>query len=324
MNDSPLISVIIPVYKVEKYLDRCVTSVVRQTYGNLEIILVDDGSPDKCPEMCDAWAAKDPRIKVIHKENGGLSDARNAALDVMSGDFVTFVDSDDWLSEHYCSVLMHGIVADNADISIVNYKRVKDGDTVDTEPSGNSETIDSKKAIRNLYGNEQIMFVTAWGKAYRRGLFSDIRFPFGKLHEDDFTTYKLYDKAERITVCRDKLYAYFINDNSIIGKYTVKRLDALDAQKEKYEFVASEYPQLEVTAKISYFGACRYHFQMLTYHKELDRDKKLRKSIIERIKEIDPDKIKKYYRGKERLWFDLFLIAPYTTSRVRNLLKIGW
>ena len=324
MKNDPLISVIIPVYKTEKYLDRCVSSVVDQTYKNLEIILVDDGSPDRCPEMCDEWAKKDDRIKVIHKENGGLSDARNAALDVMKGDYVTFIDSDDWVSEYYCSILMNGIESDSADISVVDYKRVGDNDTIDTVPSNMSILINSSKAIDNLFYDKQIMFVTAWGKLYRALLFSGIRFPFGKLHEDDFTTYKLYHKANGISVSCDKLYAYYVNENSIIGKYSLKRLDALDAQSEKLSFIKENYPEKVDIAAQSYFASCRFHFQMLCYYKELDPKKKYRKSILNRIRSIDLCSVRNCYKEKQRLWFDLFRIAPYLTSRIRNRFKIGW
>ena len=117
-QEQPLISVIVPVYKVEAYLDPCVESIVNQTYRNLEIILVDDGSPDRCPEMCDAWAAKDSRIKVVHKKNGGASDARNAGLDVFLGDYVTFIDADDLVASDMVEVLFKGCVDNGADVSM--------------------------------------------------------------------------------------------------------------------------------------------------------------------------------------------------------------
>ena len=322
--NKPLISVIIPVYKTEKYLDRCVSSVVNQTYENLEIILVDDGSPDRCPEMCDEWAAKDPRIKVIHKKNGGLSDARNVALDVMKGDYVTFIDSDDWVSLRYVEVLYEGIVRNNAYISVVGYKRVKDCETISNVLSGEYKVIDSAAAIKELYGKDQIMFVTAWGKLIARSIITSIRFPVGKLHEDDFTTYKLYHSSGRISVSYDRMYAYYVNEGSIISNYSLRRLDALDAQLEKFDFVRDKYPQLETLAMTSYFGSCRYHFQRLCYHKELDPDKVYRSGILDRINELDKNIVRKSYKGKHRLWTEAFFVAPYTTSKLRNIFKIGW
>ena len=125
MNSQPKISVIVPVYKVEKFLDRCVESIVGQTYENLEIILVDDGSPDNCPSMCDKWAEKDSRIKVIHKENGGVSSARNAALDAATGDFIGFVDSDDWIEPDMYESLMMRIDETGKDIAVCSYYSIE-------------------------------------------------------------------------------------------------------------------------------------------------------------------------------------------------------
>ena len=128
MNRSELVSIIVPVYKVEKYLDKCIESIVGQTYENLEIILVDDGSPDNCPAMCDRWAEKDSRIKVIHKENGGLSSARNAGLDACTGEYIYFLDSDDYIAENCIEMLFNTIISDGSDMCIGNLMSVDESE----------------------------------------------------------------------------------------------------------------------------------------------------------------------------------------------------
>ena len=186
MNDS-LISVIVPVYKVEEYLDECVQSLINQTYTNLEIILVDDGSPDGCPQMCDDWAMRDARIKVIHKKNGGLSDARNAGLDICTGDYVAFVDSDDWIKPEMYRYMYDAIKREKADICACNIISCYPNREVSW--GGKAYTVgDSETMLDRLYSDSAFP-VCAWNKLYRRELWQEFRFPVGKICEDAFTTY---------------------------------------------------------------------------------------------------------------------------------------
>ena len=231
--NSPLVSIIIPVYMVESYLRRCLDSVANQTYTNLEIILVDDGSPDNCPQICDEFAVKDKRILVIHKENGGLSDARNAGLDVCKGEYISFVDSDDWVEENYIECLLALSVKENADIAI--------GENIQTNgicksPNNISkiQAYSSKEALRHLFTQDHIAFIVSWGKLYRRELFSNLRFPIGKCHEDEFTTYILYYRSKKIIHTNNILYYYFRHSNSITGNR--HPWDVLEFFQERYLF----------------------------------------------------------------------------------------
>lgn len=255
VNDSnPLISVIVPVYNVEPYLDRCVESIVNQTYRNLEIILVDDGSPDNSPQMCDAWAEKDARIQVIHKENGGLSDARNAGMAAATGELMGFVDSDDWITSDFFSILYENMREYHADISACDVY-FSHGEV----PAGilaNTVTVHtSEEAINDILHGRGFRAV-AWNKLYRREILSDEQYPVGKYHEDEFLTYKLLVKANRLTYVDKPMYCYFQRPGSIMNSNSIKRLDALDAHYERLAFLKQRFPALYLEDKLSYCTAC--------------------------------------------------------------------
>lgn len=247
------ISIIIPVYKVEEFLDRCIQSVVEQTFKNTEIILVDDGSPDKCPEMCDIWAKKDNRIKVIHKANGGLSDARNAGLDIATGDYIAFVDSDDWILPDMYEKMLHTMQIEKADICACNIRSYySDYEVVlgcDEYIVGNSEQI-----LDMLYSDAKYP-VVAWNKLYKREVWEKLRFPVGKICEDAFTTFKLVHKAKRIVQIPEDFYCYRIRPQSIMtSPFSTKRMDEEEAWRENYQFVKTYYPKL-------YKKAFRFYIQ---------------------------------------------------------------
>lgn len=185
-----LISIVVPVYKVEPYLDKCISSIVNQTYKNLEIILVDDGSPDNCPAMCDAWAEKDNRIRVIHKPNGGLSDARNAGMSVATGELMAFVDSDDWIAPDMYEKLYHRLTEDGSDIAACGVQMVWEDNTPPrmlTRPG--SRTLNRDEAMQAII-EESCLKQPVWYKLYKSKLVRDIRFPVGKYHEDVFWSYQ--------------------------------------------------------------------------------------------------------------------------------------
>lgn len=238
-----LISVIVPVYGVEAYLDECVASIVAQTYDNLEIILVDDGSPDNCPAMCDRWAKKDSRIRVIHKENGGLSDARNAGLEIATGEYIAFVDSDDWIEPQMYETLYHAMKAENADMVSCNmmiyYSDHKASRGYETYTVGKSEH------FLSLLYDDTIFPVVAWNKLYRRNLWEEIRFPVGKICEDAFTTYLLVHRADKIVHIPEPMYCYRIRQNSIMtSPFSQKRMDEEESWRCNYEFMQQHYPKL--------------------------------------------------------------------------------
>ena len=214
-----MISVIIPVYKVEKYLDKCVESVVGQTYSDLEIILVDDGSPDGCSAMCDAWAEKDGRIKVIHKPNGGLSSARNAGLVKASGEYVFFLDSDDTISANCIELLADAVRRDNSDICIANVARIDENGKPIKALLFDSDMLLSKDDVfEDIAQKGLFAYVISCGRLYRRNLFDGISFPEGRLNEDAFVYYRLFDRCSCISVRKDAVYFYLSRQGSIMSE----------------------------------------------------------------------------------------------------------
>lgn len=232
----PKISVIVPVYKVEAYLDRCVESVVNQTFENFELILVDDGSPDNCGAMCDAWAAKDSRIHVIHQKNGGLSAARNAGLEWVfrqgEGQWITFLDSDDWLQPNMLEWMLRAAEEGHTDVSVCAYENTGGEDPWEQE----TYRAESWTA-GDFYQQKFINATIACGKLYAKHCFESHRFPVGKLHEDEFTTYRVLFEAEKIAFLPMPLYAYYVNPNGITKTgWSPRRLDAWEAYEQQIAF----------------------------------------------------------------------------------------
>ena len=249
-----LISVIVPTYNVEKYLDKCIDSIVNQSYKNLEIILVDDGSSDKSGEICDKWGRIDSRIKVIHKENGGLSDARNIGLDVANGEYISFIDSDDFIEKDFYVYLKDLSEKYNSDIVECNFVKAYESKLNEFEfPKNDFESI----TITDSYGALKIYTsfdddistnsVVVWNKLYKSEIFNDIRFPVGKTHEDQFTMYKILSKATTFVTSSEVKYGYFQRENSIINKkFSEKRLEIFSAYDEVISFLHKmNYTELE-------------------------------------------------------------------------------
>lgn len=214
----PEISMIVPVYKVEAYLPRCVESLLSQTYKDFEIILVDDGSPDACPAMCDAYAKKYSNIHALHKENGGLSDARNAGMTAAKGEYVTFVDSDDYVHPAYLEMLMQGI-RQGADFSVCGFIEVYDGNGIEDLDTSSISTacVNAKEGLAEIL-YQGFHDVSAWGILLPASLARKYPFPKGKLFEDLYTTYKFYLAAETVAFIRVPLYYYFQRKGSIMGR----------------------------------------------------------------------------------------------------------
>lgn len=241
-----LISVIIPVYKVEKYLCRCVDSVLEQTYTNMEIILVDDGSPDNCPVMCDEYARQDSRVKVIHQENAGLSGARNAGIDMAQGQWLAFVDSDDYLAADFLERLYQACVDTGSSLSVCRWEYVR-GETIPEQGTGETRVYTGREMLANLYVPDGAYFVVAWNKLYRKELFEDIRYPLGRIHEDEATTYRIYDKVKKAAYVNRSLYGYFVTPVSITRGFNPKRMDWVTAVAERLDFFEQKgYTELMV------------------------------------------------------------------------------
>lgn len=233
-----LVSVIVPVYNVEHYLNRCVRSIQNQTYKNMEIILVDDGSPDKCGEMCEEFAKDDKRIRVIHKINGGLSEARNTGIDSAKGSDVVFVDSDDWIDPDMIELLKHVQGKCDADIVECSYRNIYKG-RIAEETNCSAEVVvgDSVFALEGMLDWKYFKPV-AWNKLYKREVLGDIRYPKGKLHEDEFTTYKYFYNASKLAYVDVSKYNYDrTREDSITGKrFHASNLDACWAFRERVDF----------------------------------------------------------------------------------------
>lgn len=236
---SDLISIVVPIFNVEEYLERCISSILMQTYANIEVILVNDGSPDKCGDICDYYSKLDNRITVVHKENGGLSDARNVGLEISKGEYITFIDSDDWIHKEYISKLYELIKKTNSDISVCNFLRVSKDDFENKIIKDKIYEFTNIGALKQLQNEFYIQMVVAWGKLYKKILFDGIRFPVGRTHEDEFTTYKLLYKSKKVIFTTRPLLYYWQRHDSIMGnKLNLKRiLDSILSRKERADFV---------------------------------------------------------------------------------------
>lgn len=246
------VSVIVPIYNVEQYLAKCINSIISQTYDNIEIILVDDGSTDMCPLICDNYAKIDERIIVIHKANGGLSDARNAGIELASGDYITLIDSDDYIAKDYIETLRNFIKKNNADISICDFATFNDKGFIKlaNKSSFYSKVYTAEQALECALLGRPFLF-SAWGKMYKKHLFNEIRYPKDKIFEDLGTTYKLFDKCKVITFINVKLYYYYIRNNSIsYSRFSYKKMDMLYFAKELNEFIRKKYPRILYSSKI--------------------------------------------------------------------------
>lgn len=322
-----LVSVIVPVYKVEQYLERCIKSILNQTYKNFELILVDDGSPDRCPEICDEWKKKDYRIKVIHKQNGGLSDARNAGLKIASGDFVAFIDSDDWISSDFLMLLVDNMLCNNCDIIECQIIRTKDDlntSTISKEFGNEIEIFNVEEALKELILDRKF-HQYVWNKLYKVEVVNKICFEKGKINEDEFWTYQVFGKAKKIGLINIPLYYYYQRDNSIMSKkYTLKRLDALEAKMLRQKYIECSYPKLFAIAKMNFFMSCLYQGQMVLLY--LDGNELIEgKRVIDTYIKIAKPSISYIHilSNKEKIWFIAALLSFWKTCAIKNILKKG-
>ena len=227
VDAQPLISIIVPVYRVEKYLEKCVDSLIKQTYTNLEIILVDDGSPDACPAMCDEFAKNDARIKVIHKVNGGLSDARNAGLEIAKGEYIGFVDSDDFIAVDMYEIMLRSIQINNSDIACCNYLQIsEDGALYPNQKLPLKDECVDKNTAFNILVEFGGYYGVAWNKLYSREIIEGIRYPKGRKYEDFFVIAEIINKCKKISHINRAMYYYVRRVGSItLDKDLIKDLD---------------------------------------------------------------------------------------------------
>ena len=246
MKQNPLISVIIPVYKVEPYLRQCVDSILSQTYTNLEVILVDDGSPDHCPAICDSYATQDSRVRVIHKTNGGLSDARNAALEVFTGDYIAFVDSDDWIEPQMYSDMMTMMLEQKLEMVFCTVREVIDGKPAGVRyhyfPDG---TVMGASEVQKLALKDEIA-AAVWMRLCRRECFEQVRFPVGRNYEDIAVTFLPFEHAEKVGFLDRPFYNYRINKSGIAHqKKPLTRYQMFLSYRDCYDYAQRNVPEVE-------------------------------------------------------------------------------
>lgn len=241
---KPLISVILPIYNIKDYLAKCMDSIFAQTYQNLEIIMVDDGSTDGCDKLCDDYIARDERIRVFHKKNGGLSDARNYGIERANGEYITCIDPDDYVDKDYVEYLYKLIEKYNTKMSVCQHRVLFDSGRIDEKGRSGDVILSNKRCIERMLYHD-VIDTSAWAKLYHRDLFKDVQYPFGKLFEDISTTYKLMLQCEKIAVGYESKYNYFIRGNSIVnGKFNPKKMDLLEMTDQMGRDVIAVYPEL--------------------------------------------------------------------------------
>ena len=280
---GPLISVIVPIYNIENYVKRCIDSIIHQTYTNLEIILVDDGSTDSSGQMCDEYAKNDARVKVIHKENGGLSDARNAAIDIAKGKWITFVDGDDFLTASAIDSMYRAKKITGAQIACCLYKLAYEGQHTEFNETYDKRKISSyscEEALEKMLRRSEFD-VSAWAKLYDYDLFTGVRYPKGELYEDLGTTYKLFDKAVNIALIRIDGYGYFVRSESIQqSKFTKSKMAELYFAKEQKEYIDSRFPELEMATTDKLISSCFHILFSVMEQKGFEKEQNEVKQLI--------------------------------------------
>ena len=266
----PAISVIVPVYKVEKYIHRCVDSVLGQTFADFELILVDDGSPDNCGAICDGYAAKDSRVRVIHQENGGLSAARNAGIDWAftnsNSEWLTFIDSDDWVHLEYLQRLLDAAVEYKVSVSICGFVQTE-GEEPDIDPETFTPELWTPE---DFYVEHNVNAIVAWGKLYCKECFRTIRYPVGKIHEDEYITHTVVFPSGQIAVMRAAMYYYFVNEQGITKtKWKPQRMQGIAATRLQIEYMKERKLMRAYTHAIKKYMVCiSNHITAISDNKE--------------------------------------------------------
>ena len=277
------ISIIVPIFNTEKYLAKCLDSIINQTYSNIEIILVDDGSSDSSGIICDEYALKDSRIIFVHKENGGVSSARNTGLDIATGDYIMFVDSDDYVEPQFCEIPLLMAFEKKVDIVSFGYFRIVSNGRRIEKKTKDPREISSSEGIFQLISKKDVIHNLLWNKIFKRQLFSDVRFPIGKSYEDNAVIYLLFHKAKKIFVSDSLLYNYLFRDTSITADWNKPKsiIDRFTIWLDRLAFVKKYYPEnvevqisqlateaiiglVRLTGKAQYKKTVTFNFQKVT------------------------------------------------------------
>lgn len=320
MSNLPLISVIVPVYRVEEYLDHCLQSITQQTYRNLEVILVDDGSPDRSGAICDAWAAKDSRVRVIHQKNAGGGPARNAALDIAAGELLAFVDSDDYIAPDMFAHLYEIMTEAGADVAECDYLETADNHGV--FPEGKvTVTAYTREEAMCCHIRDTIFRQLIWNKLYRRELAEGVRFPSGTKIDDEYFTYRLLGNAGKLVRSTKVCYAYRQQQSSVMHqRFSLKRVEALEAKQQRLVYLESRMPELVGEAKEDLIMACLFLMQSSLQSLKGGEQEKAKQLIHGAMKDAVP-----LPAGKERSFMRnlLLMLSQWNleaTGRLLNLL----
>lgn len=309
----PEISIIVPVYKVEKYLRKCIESILNQTFSNFELILVDDGSPDLCGEICEEYAKKDSRIQVIHKANGGLSDARNVGIDNAIGNYIGFIDSDDYIEKDMFETLYNDIKDNNSDIACCGYYICYKNIKISNNNLDKNLILSREEAI----GYIPQISPGAWNKLYKREIFDNIRYPLNKLNEDVFILMDIIEKANKIVFNPKPKYFYIQRQNSITKKkFDTRKWDCIKAWENNLNFVKSKYPKHIKVIEYKYIGAYLYLLDQLIImdrNTVIDEYIKVKKYITKNILKILTNP---YIITKRKIALIIFLICPKLYKRI--------
>lgn len=301
-----LVSVIVPVFNVENFIDVCVESLIKQSYSNIEIILVDDGSTDSSAMLCDKWATVDTRIKVIHQANGGLSAARNTGLKHAAGEYICFVDSDDFVQEDYVKCMVDAIEDTGAEVAFCDV--VTSRWPVLVSPITSNLILDAAECRRwldNLISREYALMVVSWNKLYKKELFENNRFEEGRLHEDEFMINKLIFSIEKMVYVPLEEYVYRMNSSGITGKeneYNIAHLDAIDAYADRID-VSLENNDIgfaKNTLRNTLYKLADYYFKMEEHHHNTIKSKM--RNVLDKYSEI--------VTTRQKFKYELFMISP--------------
>lgn len=327
---NSLISIVVPVYNVQNYLDCCVKSLVSQSYSNIEIILVDDGSTDNSANICDEWKKKDPRIRVIHKQNGGLSDARNAGMAMATGAYIGFVDSDDYIHKDMYRLLYENLLENKSDISACGIELFWDNDSkTKTLTNGFNGTLTAEEAMLAII-NEDNLKQPVWNKLYKTRLVRKISFPIGKQHEDVFWSYQALGVVKLISVFDTPLYFYRQRQNSIMGSgFSLKSLDSLEAKQQRCKYIDMHFPSVSQAARINLWFSCIYAMQMSLRYLDKEDFPNANRCIIHTKNNVRNLKIfqLRTYNAlgfKQYVWLVCSKFFFLSTCKFRNFLEVGF
>ena len=277
------ISIIVPVYNVEAYLERCVESILKQTYTNFELLLINDGSTDKSGDLCDQLALRDDRIRVIHKENGGLSHARNRGIDEASADLIGFIDSDDYIDADMYETLYRQLKEANADLAMCDHYDVYNQIPEKQVSEIKTWQFSSEEAIKMVM-EAKVLSVTAVNKLYRKELFNQLRFEIGKIAEDAFIMIRLLDQCQKVVATNEKKYYYVHRENSITTqKFSLKFLNVIEAYEQNANIIREHYPSITDVATMRLNWAYFYVLDRLLVDSDF-KDKALEDKLIAYLK----------------------------------------